>query len=215
MNDDTKIQKPKRKYLREEFSNICDIAVDGVENLKNTVNAIESGKISESARILHDTETRGDIVRNRIKRSFSLDKHPPSIQLDRMKLLNKIETIINKCEHAGYKIETGGKYYPRKFMGELKIIMDEVRLTVVSVSKGVKILFDSFEGAVDEVKEVEDTRDKIRELVFKLQQKALDDPEINHKNLFALDIITTQISSVAEKSKDVTDLIGMMRLKYL
>jgi predicted phosphate transport protein (TIGR00153 family) len=218
MNDDhnhEKIQKPKRSYLKSEFAKMGEVALQCGLLLQKTIDAMSTNKLNEEAKKLHDMETEGDLIRDRLLKSFSIDKHPPSLQLDRIELLNNIETVINKCEHAGYEIELAGKYFPETLLPDLKLIMEKVLKTINSVSNGVHVIFESFNEASDIVKDVEDIRDEIRSLVYALKRKALDNSSYNHQNLYAVDQISTQVSSVAEKTKNVATLLQKMKLKYL
>lgn len=217
MNDDgKKVQKPKRKYLKEEYTELADIIITCAEALKNTIIAIKTpNEIESKAKVLHDAETQGDIIQDRLLKSFALEKHPPILQLDRIELLNRMDKVANKCEHAATQIELAGEFFPLDLLPDLNEIMDEVLRTVNAVANGSKLLFDSFEEGVESVKDVEDIRDKTRIMVYKLQVKALKNPETTHQRLFAVDKISTRIQQVAERSKQTADLIIMMKLKFL
>lgn len=209
-------QKPKRKYVSSKFMELADIVDLCVRNLKNTVKALENpDTISEAVKSVFDAETEGDLVRDVLLESFSLEKHPPIIQLDRVDLMQRLDKIMNKCEHAARQIELAGLFFPLNELPALLEIMELVATTAKMVTNGVRVVFDSFEEAVDKIKDVEDVRDQSRDLMYALTAKVLKDPATNHQALFATDKITLRVEQVAERAKEAADLLANMKLKYV
>ncbi len=137
------------------------------------------------------------------------------LQLDRINLLNRLDRIANKTEHAGRQVELAGKFYPKKYIPHLMEIGKKVLESVEAVAMGTKILFDSFSEAYEAVKEVENIRDKTRDLTFELQAQVLEDPESTYQTLFAVDKISSRVQQVAERSKQAADLIEIMKMKFI
>ena len=110
MTDDS-VEKPKRKYLGKEYSNLSDIIIECTKSLIKTCEMInEPTKIPEAVKKIYEAETRGDGIRDKLLKSFSTEKHPPMLQLDRISLLNRLDKIANKTEHAGRQVELAGSY---------------------------------------------------------------------------------------------------------
>ena len=215
MTDDG-VEKPKRKYLGKEYSNLSDIIIECTKSLIKTCEMInEPTKIPETVKKIYEAETRGDIIRDKLLKSFSTEKHPPMLQLDRINLLNRLDKIANKTEHAGRQVELAGSFYPKKYVPELLRICNFVLESVESVSKGTKVLFESFTEASEQIKDVEDIRDKTRDLTFELQAKVLRDQESTYQTLFAVDKISSRVQQVAERAKQAADLIEIMKMKYI
>lgn len=213
---DENVEKPKRKYLGTEYSKLSDIIIECTKSLIKTCEMInEPSKIQEAVNKIYEAETKGDIIRDRLLKSFSTDKHPPMLQLDRISLLNRLDKIANKTEHAGRQVELAGTFYPKKYLPELLVICEKVLESVEAVAKGTKILFESFTEAYESIKDVENIRDKTRDLTFELQAKVLQDNESNYQTLFAVDKISSRVQQVAERAKQAADLIEIMRLKYI
>lgn len=214
--DDLEVNKPKRKYLQEEYSELADIIIECTKALLHTCESINNpSEISKKVKNIYSAETRGDVIEQRLLKSFSLEKHPPMLQLDRIELLNRLDRIANKTEHAGRQIELAGKFYPKKYVPALLHICEKTLETVEAVAKGTKVLFESFSEAYDSIKDVENIRDKTRDLTFELQAQVLQDPESNYQILFAVEKISSRVQQVAERSKEAADLLETMKLKYI
>ena len=214
--DHENVEKPKRKYLSKEYSELSDIIIECTKSLIKTCQMInDPQKIPESVKKIYEAETKGDVIRDRLLKSFSIEKHPPMLQLDRISLLNRLDKIANKTEHAGRQVELAGLFYPKKYIPDLMQICDQVLESVGLVADATKILFESFSEAFELVKDVEDIRDKTRDLTFELQTKVLQDQESTYQTLFAVDKISSRVQQVAERAKQAADLIEIMKMKYI
>ncbi|MHA2365716.1 MAG: DUF47 domain-containing protein [Candidatus Hodarchaeales archaeon] len=216
MNDKRSPPKPKRKYLAKEFSELADIVSECAKSLKKTCEALQTpDKLQEAIKSVYDAETKGDVVRDRLLRSFATERHPPIIQMDRIELMHRLDKITNKTEHAARQIELAGGLFPPQEIEGLIEIAEIVYKTTKCVTKAVQAVFHSFEEAMEKVEDVEDLRDLSRDKTFALQAKVLKNSETDFKTLFAVEQITQRVQQVAERSKQAADLIENMKLKYL
>ena len=214
--DNEHVDKPKRMYLGEEYSKLSDIIVECTKSLIKTCEMInDPPKIAEVVKRIYEAETEGDVIRDRLLKSFSTEKHPPMLQLDRISLLNRLDKIANKTEHAGRQVELAGLFYPKKYVPDLMKICEKVLESVELVANATKVLFESFSEAFELVKDVENIRDNTRDLTFELQTKALQDQESTYQTLFAIDKISSRVQQVAERAKQAADLIEIMKMKYI
>ena len=213
----SKPQKPKRNYLRGEFSKLADIVMECVENLQTTCKNIDgdSGNLSISIKSVYDAETRADYVRDELLLSFATEHHPPLLQIDRVNLMRKLDIITNKAEHAARQIELANEFFPVKELHSLIDIADIVVKCVSQVVQAVKIIFDSFPEASEAVKDIESLRDKTRDLSFALLARMLKDPNTTFQTMYAAENIVQRVQQVAERVEDAADLIDNMKMKYL
>lgn len=214
---DNRVKKPKKTYLAHEFSLLADIVDECAQNLKKTCQSLETTpeNISISVRAVFMAETKGDIVRDRLIQSFTSEKHPPVIQLDRVALMYSLDKIMNKCEHAARQIELAGEFYPSEEVPPLLEIVELVLQASSRVTDSIRTIFHSFDEAVEKVKDVEDLRDESRDKTFALTAKVLRNSATNYQRLFAIDKITHRVQQVAERAKQTADLINNMKLKYV
>lgn len=216
MSKDQNVPKPKTKYLAEEFSALSDLMIKCAKKLANACKSLDNpGALPPLIQAVFDAETEADVVRDRLLASFYRERHPPPLQMDRVEMLRLIDRVCNKCEHATRQLELAGEFFPAAEYHSLEELADIVVEATERVGKAVKVVFESFEEARSLISEVENLRDKARNLVVTTQARILQSEGTTFKHLYASDNICARVQQVTERCKQVADLIETLDLKYL
>lgn len=167
------------------------------------------GKISEK-------ETLGDALQNELSDHFSQEKNIPYLAIDRVKLIGKMDDILDQILLSIKIFKIYGSELSDDFPSEIEPLAKNCETITTSLSLAVEEIYTNFENTRLKIKEIEEQRDKASDTSFKLERKAFElaDPSKGWKVFESTQRILGITMKIIARTKAASEILEIMVLKY-
>ena len=169
---------------------------------------------SENISKILTLETDGDAIQWKLDDHFSQEKNIPYLALDRAKLVGKIDDILDRVAYAGRILKNFAKYVDPEFGEKIKSIATICQEITSKFADAVEVIYSSFDQALALSKEIELMRDKAVEYSFEFEADLIGAKDIDWRQYEASRHILVESMKVIRTTKDASEILEIMALKY-